>query len=349
MRSPKCWRTLSGWGATALTGTSAAASVAGAVDGSMVVMGSCLLPAAADGVDPRSERLGAHIAVRGQAQGAAVAACDPDESGVHGKPVATVNAIPTLGVVSRTMPVASITRYTSRPPGTTNLGPDMEKWATRQHLRSRSQEVRADFGDVIEFASAARSYFDKVLRCPTQPCNNKGHLTVLDARARDTFACTCRSCSTEWGLQTCGRCGARIPYIRPDHAVRAGIRPVDHFGADLLSAPCELDASRFVCPQCRICQGFNASTPCGRCAQPSLNAAANFTLSRESFWVWWRLGPSFPTRALGGDPPSGGIRSDPRCVSRRVELGDVVSIAARVEDRRRAFGEVAAVRARWTE
>src|SRR5215217_5939370 len=34
--------------------------------------------------------------------------------------VATVNAIPTLGVVSRTMPVESITRYRSRPPGSTN-------------------------------------------------------------------------------------------------------------------------------------------------------------------------------------------------------------------------------------
>ena len=154
---------------------------------------------------------------------------------------------------------------TDRPLST--LGPDLDKWSKREHMRSRSQELRADFTDVIEFASAAHSYFEKILRCPTQPCNNGGDLTVLEPRG-DTFACTCRSCSTEWGLQTCGACQARIPYIQPHHAVRAGTRPVDHFGADSLSAPCELDATRFICPQCRICQGFNAHTPCGRCAPP---------------------------------------------------------------------------------
>jgi hypothetical protein len=158
-------------------------------------------------------------------------------------------------------------RITERLPAT--LGLDVDKWATREHSRSRSKEQRPEFADVIEFASRAGSYFEKILRCPTQPCNNKGDLTILEPRALDTFECTCRSCSTEWGLQTCGVCQARIPYIRPAHAVRAGTRPVDHFGADSLSAPCELDASRFICPKCRVCQGSDTNTPCGRCDQAS--------------------------------------------------------------------------------
>ncbi len=149
------------------------------------------------------------------------------------------------------------------------LGPDLDKWSRSEHMRSRTQERRADFTDVVEFASTARSYFDRVIRCPTQPCNNKGDNTVLEPRGQDTFVCTCRSCWTEWGLQTCGTCGERIPYIKPHHAVRAGTRPVDHFGADSLSAPCELDAARFICPRCRTCQGFSANSPCGRCAAPS--------------------------------------------------------------------------------
>ena len=158
-------------------------------------------------------------------------------------------------------------RITERPPAT--LGLDVDKWATRQHSRTRSKEQRPEFTDVIEFASHAGSYFERVVRCPTQPCNNKGDLTVLEPRAQDSFQCTCRGCWTEWGLQICGVCQARIPYIRPDHAVRAGARPVDHFGADSLSAPCELDASRFICPKCRVCQGFDVNTPCGRCSPSS--------------------------------------------------------------------------------
>ncbi len=70
---------------------------------------------------------------------------------------------------------------TDRPLST--LGPDLDKWSKREHMKSRSQELRADFTDVIEFASAARSYFEMILRCPTQPCNNGGDLTVLEPRA----------------------------------------------------------------------------------------------------------------------------------------------------------------------
>jgi hypothetical protein len=78
---------------------------------------------------------------------------------------------------------------------------------------------------------------------------------------RDCFSCACGSCSTQWGLRRCARCGERFPYLAPPLPQRAVPAPsgpewLDQmYGADVLAEPCRVCAAAgvYVCPQCSQC------------------------------------------------------------------------------------------------
>ncbi|MFJ6677416.1 hypothetical protein ACIQMJ_40485 [Actinosynnema sp. NPDC091369] len=94
--------------------------------------------------------------------------------------------------------------------------------------------------------------------CPLCP-NGRAKIVPRD---RDTFLCRCNSCSTSWGLNLCGHCGQRYPFLWPRNAVvdpSDGDRLDMTAGADLLSEPCtasnEQHVPRFRCCWCDHCSG----------------------------------------------------------------------------------------------
>ncbi|MCE7010002.1 hypothetical protein LWC34_45430 [Kibdelosporangium philippinense] len=119
--------------------------------------------------------------------------------------------------------------------------------------------------------------------CPLCP-NGRA---VMTARPDDTFVCRCDSCSTTWGLNPCGNCHERYPFLWPRNAVvdtEHGDRLDMTAGADLLAEPCAAPSDhpvpRFRCCWCDHC----ADAPnCGCTPRPGHTFA--------------------PPGRSGGDPP----------------------------------------------
>ena len=136
--------------------------------------------------------------------------------------------------------------------------------------------LRKNAGREAAIKSAQR-YFDELLNCPVFP-THKATSTSFNARPDGTFLCRCTSCKAEWGIDQCGTCHRRMPFIRPGKAVSDGERPSDFFGGDLLASLCEVptaadvapvkggpDKRVLICPYCRICGRARSFPECKRC------------------------------------------------------------------------------------
>lgn len=136
-------------------------------------------------------------------------------------------------------------------------------------VAARGTGWQRDFGDYIsqiqQSFDIATSSLLPLLNCPV--CFVTSDSRQL-RRSGDVFIVECRSCETRWGHERCGNCQARIPIIEPvgepPNPEISGPGWVERiYGQDALSSPCwaRTSASRYVCPECRVCP--LASEPTG--------------------------------------------------------------------------------------
>lgn len=123
------------------------------------------------------------------------------------------------------------------------------------------------------FNEAARLLGDLGV-CPV--CDENGHVEVRPGKQPDgsdaTWWARCTSCASEWGLRSCGGCGARYRAL----ALSVGLNleqaavsvadvewPDKVLGRDVWALPCRSAPRQFRCPCCRKCgQGS-----CSRCLE----------------------------------------------------------------------------------
>ena len=149
--------------------------------------------------------------------------------------------------------------------------------AEQQGLRPRHDDaVRTSLDAVQPEVERTRSYFDQIRLCPV--CGARG---AFLGRGPSHFVVECGSCGSNWGLDACGKCGCRVPYLdagsrRPDQDDTFVLDLLDRsFGRDVLAVPCVRagEESAYVCPKCHTCAG--SDEPCGpNCARACATAAS---------------------------------------------------------------------------
>lgn len=89
--------------------------------------------------------------------------------------------------------------------------------------------------------------------CPV--CDRESLLDDVKVGSDRTFSCDCRGCKARWGVQICGRCGERYPFLLPNVDVPAETEDptwIDRsFGRDVLTVPRPLGSKlAFHCATC---------------------------------------------------------------------------------------------------
>lgn len=119
---------------------------------------------------------------------------------------------------------------------------------------------------------SAYSTLERLLCCPV--CHRKNGRDRFEARDRGSFICACRFCESQWGINICGNCGDRYPFlsvanIPPTTEPRTAGWVDDVLGRDVLAVPCWLPSSTrsYICPWCRHCKNEERadSETCLRC------------------------------------------------------------------------------------
>lgn len=139
-------------------------------------------------------------------------------------------------------------------------------------LRPRQDDaVRNALSAALVNIEAAKEYFDQLRRCPV--CTSSGEFL---SRGTAHFVVECGACGSSWGMDACGKCSARVPYLDVGATSDEGnedfvLDLLDRtFGRDVLAAPCVQAGSdeQYVCPSCTACAGSDQS--CGpNCARPT--------------------------------------------------------------------------------
>jgi hypothetical protein len=87
-------------------------------------------------------------------------------------------------------------------------------------------------------------------------CGTGANQHAIEMRANGQVACTCDSCGAVWGIRSCGQCGDRFPYLRPQGEVGADtmddIGWIDRtYGRDVLAIPRnDAGPEAYQCPAC---------------------------------------------------------------------------------------------------
>jgi len=152
----------------------------------------------------------------------------------------------------------------------------------RQPLSSATTEVLRSIAegrppDWLLRISEANELFASVMKCPVYPGHGSRDVRFT-ARDNDTFVCLCVNCKTEWGVNLCGLCRSKIPFLRPYSHVSEAETPKQFFGCDILTTLCEgsiaqatvLAADQIadqvpICPSCRKCSKSEKFRNCPRC------------------------------------------------------------------------------------
>ncbi|MCR3753717.1 hypothetical protein [Lentzea californiensis] len=137
--------------------------------------------------------------------------------------------------------------------------------------RRRGDDELRHFIDQLGEADRRLAVLDTCPLCPSGRA-------VMTARRDGTFVCRCDSCSTTWGLNPCGNCRERYPFLWPRNAV-VNTEHSDRLdmtaGADLLAEPCAAPSDqpvpRFRCCWCDHCTG---APNCGCVPRPGHTFAA---------------------------------------------------------------------------
>jgi hypothetical protein len=100
-----------------------------------------------------------------------------------------------------------------------------------------TDEFRASTDAFVAEVEVTAPYFASILRCPV--CSASGTFHPRDA---EHFVVECGACKSNWGLDACGDCGGRIPYLDPHAgATLPGADVLDSldrtFGRDVLAVP----------------------------------------------------------------------------------------------------------------
>lgn len=144
-------------------------------------------------------------------------------------------------------------------------------------LRPRQDDaIRTALDSVHPAVEATRSYFDQIRTCPV--CGGAG---AFLGRGASHFVVECGECDSSWGLDACGKCGGRVPYLnagaaRPESGDVFALGMLDRsFGRDVLAIPCVRTGAEeeYVCPRCRACTGSDET--CGpNCARAAASTGA---------------------------------------------------------------------------
>ncbi len=168
-------------------------------------------------------------------------------------------------------PLAIETKAQFRPAGWFQAGPrGYVQVLRRPHrdeidavMRETTSPQRDDVRRPDEVAGLVISEVDRVMAvidtCPL--CS--AERARLQPRDSDTFKCRCVACSATWGLNRCGSCGQRYPFLLGLNAVvdsSDGDRLDMTVGADLLAETCSSSEPgqepRFHCCWCDHCGGM---------------------------------------------------------------------------------------------
>lgn len=142
---------------------------------------------------------------------------------------------------------------------------DVTEFVAEESVRRRVRGWTASARKVLDEVDRGMTFLETCPLCGTPSGDFIG-------RDGSTFRCWCSSCSTAWGLNRCGVCGHRYPFLWPRNTV-VDARDADRIdataGADLLAEPCvspDIEpGSRFRCSECGHCGG---APNCGCLAPP---------------------------------------------------------------------------------
>lgn len=146
--------------------------------------------------------------------------------------------------------------------------------ATAEVVRLIAKDQPSDW---LSSFSRADALFATVKQCPVYPSHSSRDVK-FSARDNDTFVCLCENCRTEWGVNLCGLCRSKIPFLRPYSQVPENETPKQFFGCDILTTLCEGSIAQAteiaadqiadqvpICQSCRRCSKSDKFRNCPRC------------------------------------------------------------------------------------
>jgi len=127
---------------------------------------------------------------------------------------------------------------------------------------------RQEVEELTRVLAEGTRFFEQLLCCPVCPREAQD----LQRLGADCYRIQCPGCEARWGVESCGSCGERIPFLWASggrlETLQRGPGWLDRFfGRDVLASPCWGEQSKgFICPGCRACPNEGKdSRQCARC------------------------------------------------------------------------------------